>query len=65
MPIIKIYTLCEGVDWQASHLTQLLGQISAVTLNMVYFQVNLDHSPNAPTPEDLGDIEWLQLLVET
>ena len=51
-----------GIDWQFSHLTQVLSQISTVTSNMVDFAIELGPRPITPKPEDVDDVEWLQLL---
>ena len=56
-PHIDIDIRCKGIDWQFSHLSQAINQISAV---FIHFAI-ISHSIN-PEPEDMGDIEWLELL---
>ena len=51
---------CEGIDWQVSHISQALNQLSAVLSNVAHVKVNFDSS--SPELEDIGDIEWPQLL---
>ena len=55
--------LCEGVDWQVSHLAQVLNQIYAVLSNTIHFAI-ISHpifDPISPEP-DMDDIEWPELL---
>ena len=59
---ITFCIVCEGIDWQVSHLTQALIQLSAIPSNMVHFTIESDFNPNRPIPEDMDDIEWQQLL---
>ncbi|KAN0136488.1 hypothetical protein V8E53_005856 [Lactarius tabidus] len=57
---IGVHILCEGIDWQVSHISQALNQISAVFANTVHFYINGDSIKHKP--EDMDGIEWLQLL---
>jgi hypothetical protein len=57
-PCIDVCILCQGIDWQVSHLTQALSQMSAVLSNMVHFAINWLEVPL----EGIEDIEWVQLL---
>jgi hypothetical protein len=44
---MNINILCEGIDWQVSHMAQALNQISAVLSNMLHFAIIADESdPN-------------------
>ena len=52
--------LCEGIDWQFSHLAQALNQTSSILSNMLHLAIYSD--PISPEHEDIDDIEWLQLL---
>jgi len=58
-PCVDVCIMCQGIDWQVSHLTQALSQMSAVLSNMVHFAINwLELVPL----EGIEDIEWVQLL---
>jgi hypothetical protein len=59
---IKVRILCEGIDWQVSHMAQALNQISATSIlsNMVHLVIHSDEI--SLEPEDMDDIEWLELL---
>jgi hypothetical protein len=59
---IRVRILCEGLDWQVSHIAQVLGQISATSglSNMVHLVIDSDEI--SLRPEDMDDIEWLQLF---
>jgi hypothetical protein len=57
---IHINILCEGIDWQASHMAQALNQIAAILFNMLHLAIDSDGV--SPEPEDLDGIEWLELL---
>lgn len=54
---IDFTILCEGIDWQVSHLTQTLSHTSAVPSNMVHSTIQLDFNPTKPIPEDRDDTE--------
>ena len=50
--------LCEGIDWQVSHMAQVLSQFSATLSNVVHLELNTyRYCP----PEDT-DVEWVHLL---
>ena len=55
--------LCERVDWQVSRQAQVLNQISALLSNMTHFAI-VSHSisPIPLTPDDMDNIEYLELL---
>jgi hypothetical protein len=57
---IEICIVCEGLDWQNSHLTQALSQIPVVRSNIIHFAVDFD--PEIPESEIIDNIEWLRLL---
>lgn len=57
---IEVCIVCEGLDWQISHLTQALGQISVVRSNIIHFAVDFD--PEIPESEIIDNIGWLRLL---
>ena len=59
---IKIQIRCKGIDWQFSHLAQALNQISTASVisNILHFAIDSDSISCGP--EDMDDIEWLQLL---
>jgi len=57
---IYVHISCDGIDWQASHLSQVLSQISAMLPNTVHLAI--DSSSTRPELEDMDDIEWPQLL---
>ena len=61
-PNISFCIACEGIDWQVSHITQALSQTSAVLSNMVHLIIKSDFDLIGSIPEDMDDIEWLQLL---
>ena len=52
---------CEGVDWQVSHLAQVLSQVSATLANVV--QLNVEGFQMRDNQlECTDDVEWLHLL---
>ena len=53
--------LCEGIDWQVSHLTQVLSQFSATLPNMVHLKLNARLEEDSQL-EDTDNVEWLHLL---
>jgi hypothetical protein len=57
---IEVGIVCEGMEWQVSHLTQALSQISATLSNTIDFAVDFDSE--IPESEVIDNIEWLQLL---
>jgi hypothetical protein len=57
---IEVCIVCEGLDWQNSHLTQALSQISVVRSNIIHFAVDFD--PEIPESEIIDNIEWSRLL---
>ena len=59
---IDICIKCEGIDWQVSHLTHALSQTSLVPSNIIHLTIESYFDPNKLNPEDVNDVEWLQLL---
>ena len=59
---INVCIKCEGIDWQVSHLTQALSQTSLVPSNIVHLTIETYFGPRGCIPEDVDDVEWLQLL---
>ena len=60
---IDVKILCEGIDWQVSHLAQALNQISAATVLSHILHFSIDSESINRDPEDImEDIEWMQLL---
>jgi hypothetical protein len=59
---IVVSLLCQGIDWQVSHMSRALNQISATSIlsNMVHLAI--DSSKISTEPEGMDDIDWLQLL---
>jgi hypothetical protein len=57
---IDVNVLCEGIDWQVSHMDQALNQISAALSNIVHLAI--DSKEIRPEPEGMDDVDWLQLL---
>ena len=59
---IHIGIICEGIDWQVSHLAQALSRTSFVPSHIVHLIIETNFDPSESIPEDLDDVEWLQLL---
>ena len=58
---VCITTICEGIDWQVSHMTHLLSQFSVALSNVVH--LNLTNLSNLEGQlEGMDDIEWRDLL---
>ena len=58
---VKITIICEGVDWQASHMSQLVNQFSATLSNVV--DLNFTNiKPKGRVVEVMDDVEWRDLL---
>jgi hypothetical protein len=56
---IDVNILCEGIDWQASHLSQALNQKSVILSSMVHLAIGYD---SITEPADIDEIEWLDFL---
>jgi hypothetical protein len=52
---------CAGIDWQVSHITQVLSEISATLSNVVHLKLDVQLNNYRPL-EGTDDVEWLHLL---
>ena len=52
--------LCEGMDWQVSHMAQVLRRFSATLSNVIHLQLKTE--PEGLQSIDMDDVEWLLLL---
>ena len=60
---IDVHILCEGIDWQVSHLAQALNyQTFALLSNVLHFNLAIGDRAKIPESEDMDDIDWLELL---
>ena len=57
---IDVNILCKGVDWQVSHVAQVLNQVPALLSSTIHFAI-IAYSIS-PEPEDMDDVEWMELL---
>ena len=59
---IGVQIRCKGIDWQVSHIAQALNQISTTSVlsNILHFAIDSDSISRGP--DNMDDIEWLQLL---
>ena len=58
---VSITTICEGIDWQVSHMTHLLSQFSVALSNVVHLNVtNLSNLEGQL--EGIDDVEWRDIL---
>jgi hypothetical protein len=53
--------LCEGIDWQVSHMAQVLSQLSATLSNVVHLELEVKLGEGRQL-KDTDDVEWLLLL---
>ena len=51
---------CEGIDWQVSHIAQVLSHFSTTLSNVVHLK--LKAQSEGRQLEGTGDVEWLHLL---
>ncbi|KAN0128317.1 hypothetical protein V8E53_013901 [Lactarius tabidus] len=58
---IHVCILCEGTDWQVSHLAQALNQDSPALRDISQLVIEANDSIS-PELGDMDDIDWLQLL---
>ena len=59
--------MCEGIDWQASHIAQVLSELSMILSSVVHLDLNLDLDlefklKSGHQLEGLYGVEWLHLL---
>ena len=57
---VRITIICEGIDWQVSHMSQLLSQSSVTLSNVVH--LNLTNLKLDGQLEGMDDVEWRDLL---
>jgi hypothetical protein len=57
--VVNITIRCQGIDWQASHLTQLLSQFSVTISNVVHLRLELQRGRQL---EGADDVELRHLL---
>ena len=58
---VSITTICEGIDWQVSHMTHLLSQFSVALSNVVHLNItNLSNLEGQL--EGIDDVEWRDIL---
>ena len=60
-PSANTTIFCRGVDWQFSHLAQVLSQLSATFSNVVHFKLEVQLEQDRQL-EGTDDVEWLRLL---
>ena len=53
--------VCQGVDWQVSHIAQVLSHVSATLANVVHLKLSVWHEEDSQL-EGTDDVEWLQIL---
>jgi hypothetical protein len=53
--------LCKGLDWQLSHLAQILGQSPALVSNVDHLSIEEDDL-QLGWKDDMDDADWLELL---
>ncbi|KAH8983320.1 hypothetical protein EDB86DRAFT_3085432 [Lactarius hatsudake] len=53
--------LCKGVDWQVSHMAQVLSHSSVTLSTVVHLRLKV-HLPEDRLLEGTEDVEWLRLL---
>jgi hypothetical protein len=51
---------CKGIDWQVSHMAQVLSQLSAILPNVVHLR--LEAEPYVLQLEGTDDVDWQHLL---
>jgi hypothetical protein len=62
-PRIRTSILCQGIDWQVSHMAQLLSQFSAISSNAAHLKLGLEaQSEEDCQLEGMDDVEWLHFL---
>ncbi|KAH8983314.1 hypothetical protein EDB86DRAFT_2833981 [Lactarius hatsudake] len=56
---VKTIVSCQGIDWQVSHITQVVSQISATLVNVVHLKLAELWGCRF---EGTNDVEWVHLL---
>jgi hypothetical protein len=59
--LVRTAISCEGVDWQLSHMAQVLSQFSAILFNVELLQLKAE-AEEYHELEGTNDVEWLDLL---
>ncbi|KAH9035719.1 hypothetical protein EDB85DRAFT_838736, partial [Lactarius pseudohatsudake] len=67
---IYVRFLCDGMDWKFLQLTQVLSGVSPILSDIIHFAISSETlllecpEPSFPpdSPEELNNIEWLQVL---
>ena len=52
---------CQGIDWQVSHMAQVLSQLSNTLSNIVHLRIWFEGIGEL---ESIDDVEWLNLLLD-
>ena len=59
---ITIHVKCDGIDYQASCMAQVLSQTSAMLLNVVDLEIKAGRDWRLESFQELEDVNWLNLL---
>ncbi len=59
----RTFIICEGIDWQVSHMAQVLSHFSATLPNVVHLKLEA-HLREDHQLEGTDDVEWLHLLLQ-
>ena len=62
-PFTEAIILCKGIDWQVSHIAQVLTQLSATLSDVVHLKLKVQLKEDRQL-EDTDDVEWLHLLYQ-
>ncbi|KAI9439691.1 hypothetical protein H4582DRAFT_1942279 [Lactarius indigo] len=54
--------LCQGIDWQVSHIAQVLSQFSTTLSTVAHLKLKVE--PKGRQLEGMDDAEWLNLLYQ-
>jgi hypothetical protein len=60
-PSAETFILCAGIEWQVSHVAQVLSQFSATISTVVHLELDYLSRPNYQF-EGTDDVEWQHLL---
>ena len=60
LELVRITIICEGIDWQVSHMSHLLNQSSVTLSNVVHLK--LTNVKLEGQLEGMDDVEWRDLL---
>jgi hypothetical protein len=58
--LVRTVVSCKGIDWQVSHITQVLSQFSAILSNIVLLQLKAEVEEDSEL--EGTNAEWLHLL---